>query len=85
MIIRVDKCITFAIKKSTTRSTQYRPKLLITTELVPCVEIGDSFLYLGRYFDFDMSNTVHKRELSHKVTDIMSKTDLLPLHPRFKV
>ena len=85
MIIRVDKCITFGIKKSTTRSTQYKPKLLINTELVPCVEIGDSFRYLGRYFDFDMSNTIHKRELSHTVTDIMSKIDLLPLHPRFKV
>ena len=32
-----------------------------------------------------MSNTVHKRELSHKVTDIMSNIDLLPLHTRFKV
>ena len=65
MIIRVDKCITFGIKKSTTKSTQYKPKLLINKELLPCVEIGDSFRYLGRYFDFDMSNTVHKRKLSH--------------------
>ena len=85
MIIRVDKCINFGIKKSTTKSTQYKPKLLINKELLPCVEIGDSFCYLGRYFDFDMSNTVHKRELSHTVTNIMSKIDLLPLHPRFKL
>ena len=85
MIIRVEKCITFGIKKSTTKSTQSKPKLLINTELVSCAEIGDSFRYLGRYFDFDMSKTVHKRELSHTVTDIMSKIDLLPMHPRFKV
>ena len=78
MIIRVDKSITFVIKNSTTRSTQYKPKLLINTELVPYVEIGDSFRYLGRYFDFDTSNIVRKRELSHTVTDIMSKIDLLP-------
>ena len=85
MIIRVDKCTTFGNKKSTTKSTQYKPKLLINSELVPCVEIGDSFRHLGRYFDFDMSNTLHKRELSHTVTNIMSKIDLLPLHPRIKL
>ena len=32
-----------------------------------------------------MSNTVHKGELSHIVTDITSKIDPLPLQPRFKV
>ena len=32
-----------------------------------------------------MSNTLHKLELSHTVTNIMSKIDLLPLHPRFKL
>ena len=85
MIIRVDKCITFGIKESTTKSTKHKPKLLINSELAPYVEIGDSFRYLGRYFDFDMSNTLHKRELSHTVTNIMSKIDLLPLHPRFKL
>ena len=84
MVIRVDKSITFGIKKSATESTQCKPRLLINNELVPCVEFGDSFRYLGRYFDIDMSNTVHKRELSHTVSDIMSKVGLLPLHPRFK-
>ena len=29
MIIRVDKCITFGIKKFATRSLQYKPKLFI--------------------------------------------------------
>ena len=51
---------------------------------LPCVEIGESFHYLGRYFDFDMLNTVHERELSHTVTDLMYKIDHFPLHPRFK-
>ena len=84
MVIRVDKCVTFGIKKSATRSIQYLPKLLVNTELVPCVRLGDSFRYLGRYFDFDMSNIVHKQELSQMVGDIMYKIDLLPLHPRNK-
>ena len=32
-----------------------------------------------------MLNTVHKRKVSHTVTDIMSRIDLLPLHLRFKL
>ena len=84
MIIRVDKCITFGIKKPATRSNQYLPKLLVNSELVPYVRLGDPFLYLGRYFDFDMSNAVHKQELSQMVGDIMYKVDLLPLYPKNK-
>ena len=45
MIIRVDKCVTFEIKKSSSRSLQYEPKLFINNEIVPTVESGDSFKY----------------------------------------
>ena len=55
MHIRVDKCITFGIRKHSTRSIQFQPKLLIDGDLVPSVKTGDSFRYLGRYFDFHMS------------------------------
>ena len=84
MVIPVDKCVTFGIEKSATKSIQYLPKLLVNSEVVPCARLGDSFRYLGRYFDFDMSNIVHKQELSQMVGDIMYKIDLLPLHPRNK-
>ena len=39
--------------------TKPLPKLLINGVLIPYVEMGKSFLtapYLGRFFDFDMSN-----------------------------
>ena len=52
MLIRVDKCSTFGIKKETTRSVQYLPKLFLNNLLVPRVPIGESFRYLGRYFDY---------------------------------
>ena len=84
MVIQVDKCVTFGIKKSATRSIQYLPKLLVNSELVPCVRLEDSFRYLARYFDFDMSNIVHKLELPQMLGDIMYKIDLLPLHPENK-
>ena len=74
MIIRVNKCITFEIKKLYTKSVQYLPKLLINGVLVPCVKMGDSFRYLGRYFDFTMSNH-----------DLMSNIDMKPMHPKNKL
>ena len=43
MIIRVDKCSTFGIRKSATASMQYLPKLFINQVTVPTVDIGKSF------------------------------------------
>ena len=47
MIIRVDKYSTFGIKKASTSSVQYLPKLILNHELIPTVEICRSFIYLG--------------------------------------
>ena len=56
MIIRVDKCSSFGIKKHLSKSIQYQPKLFVNNQLIPRIEIGKSFCYLGRYFDFNMSD-----------------------------
>ena len=86
MIIRVDKCSSFGIKKhSSTKSIQYQPKLFVNNQLVPRIEIGKSFCYLGRYFDFNMSDERHKSELCDLFNNIISKIDELPLHPRNKI
>ena len=85
MVIRVDKCSTFGIKKSQTSSTQYLPKLLINQTKVPTVENGKSFKYLGRIFNFSMNNIDHKSEVLELVTNLMSKIDKVPCHPRNKL
>ena len=85
MIIRVDKCSTFGIKKAMTKSVQYLPKLLINNQLIPAINIGESFQYLGRYFDFDMSNNNHKAELTTLVNDLMTDIDTKPLPPKNKL
>ena len=85
MIIRVDKCSTFGIKKATTKSIQFLPKLLINNRLISTINIGESFQYLGRYFDFEMSNNTHKEELTSLVNEIMTDIDLKPLHPKNKL
>ena len=85
MIIWVDKCSTFGIKKATTKSIQFLPKLLINNRLIPKINTGESFQYLGRYFDFEMSNNNHKEELTSLVNEIMTDIDLKPLHPKNKL
>ncbi len=85
MIIRVDKCSTFGIKKQLTRSIQYLPKLFVNNCLIPRVEIGESFRYLGRYFNFKMSDDDHKSEVLDTLTDLLNEIDDLPLHPKNKI
>ena len=85
MTIRVDKCTTFGIKKFSTRSLQFQPSLLINHAPVPTVKQGESFRYLGRYFEFVMSNQVHKDKLSTLFTVLLKEIDSLPLHPKSKL
>ena len=85
MIIRVDKCSTFGIKKDLTKSIQYLPKLFINNCLVPRVDIGKSFRYLGRYFDFNMTDEDHKSEIYETLANILKEIDDLPLHPKNKI
>ena len=85
MIIKADKCTTFGIRKSQTKSIQFQPQLLINSALAPQVKASESFRYLGKYYDFGMSNEVHKKELISTETETTSQIDRLPLHPRNKL
>ena len=85
MIIRVDKCSTFGIKKTLTKSSQYLPKLLVNNKLIPAINIGEHFQYLGRYFCFTMSDEKHKSELTSLVEELMTDIDSKPLHPKHKI
>ena len=57
----------------------------VGNELIPPIEIGDYFTYLGRHFDFEMSNNRHKEELLDEVETKLRSIDQLPLHPRNKL
>ena len=85
MVIRVDKCVSFGIKKSSASSTQFLPKLIINRKLVPVFSIGESFKYLGRYFNFSMDNSNHMSILLETTHDLMTKLDQLPCHPKYKL
>ena len=47
--------------------------------------MSESFRYLGRFFDFNMSNHQHMSELSSLVQDLMNDIDIKPLHPKHKL
>ena len=63
VIIRVDKCHSFGLRKSGTSSKQFQPKLFVNNELIPAVRQDKYFSYLGRHFDYRMSNNQHKEDL----------------------
>ena len=83
--IRVEKCITFGRKKSTTSSVQFLPKLIINNSLVPTVEKNNSFKYLGRFFNYSMDNVDHMSVLLNTINDLMMKVYCLPCHPKDKL
>ena len=59
-IINVVKCRSFGIKNVNSIAEQIQPKLYLNNEYVKPVKTSESFLYLGRYFDFEMSSNNHK-------------------------
>ena len=61
MIIKVEKCHSFGMKKCKTKCEQIKPKLYLNNKLIKPVKIGESFVYLGRYFDFNMTNNTIKK------------------------
>ena len=53
--------------------------------MIPTVKRNESFCYLGRYYNFAMDNSDHKRLLFEETEDILEKIDRLSLHPKFKL
>ena len=85
MIVRVDKCSTFGVKKFSTRSLQFTPNLLINNQHIPAIKIGESFRYLCRYFDCEMSNKQHQLDAKATLTDLLQQLDSLNIHPKSKL
>ena len=69
MIIRADKCSTFGMKKAPAKSVLFFPKLIVNKTLIPTIGNEKSFCYLGRYFNYEITNNEHKLELVSLLTD----------------
>ena len=72
------------IRKSSSSSAQYLPKLIINHETVPTVD-GKSFKYLGRNVNYNMDNQVHMTETLELLSDLIKKIDDLSCHPKNKL
>ena len=85
MQVRVEKCLTFGIKKFSTRSLQFQPKLLVNSKSVSTIKNGQSFKYLGRFFNFEMNNKDHKDLFSSSLHDMLQTVDSLHIHSKNKL
>ena len=59
--------------------------LFVNNETIPPVKQDECFTYLGRHFDYKMTNNQHKDDLLSDTKNIMKKIDDLPLHPKNKI
>ena len=64
---------------------QTEPTLIICREKIPVIKCRESFEYLGKTYNFDITCKEVRNKLEDKVTNYLSKTDKLPLHPRYKI
>ena len=55
LIIRVDKCHKFGMKKSATEFAQYLPYIIVQRERIPPVELNESFIYPGKQFNIRLN------------------------------
>ena len=85
LIIRVDKRHVFWMKKVKTDVIHYQPYITIKKDRIPPTKESESFTYLGKDFNFDMSCKHIKQELSDDVHTYITKIDRLPLHPICKI
>ena len=60
------------MKKVLTQSKQFKPKIYVDNILIKSIEEKESFRYLGRWFNFDMDNSEHKRQLLDTTNRILS-------------
>ena len=85
MSIRLDKCYSFGITKRGSKAMQYYPKLYIYNQEVKAIKNDEHFTYLGRHFDFKMTDNQHKENLEKRFKDLISITDNLQLQPKNKI
>ena len=85
MTIRLDKCITFGMRKYDNVFSQYEPALFVNGEQIPVVPAGGSFTYLGKIFSFDLKNTEAKLKTSEKLTTLLRITSQLKVKSQWKL
>ena len=63
LIVRADKCHVFGIQKTSTKSIQFDPYLVVSNHQIAPIKTEESFIYLGKTFNFDINLQESKSDL----------------------
>ena len=85
MTIRLDKCCSFGMMKSSRTILQSEPALYINNEKIPIVPTGESFVYLGKTYDFAMNNMVAKSKICEKLEKLLCITSSFQISSQMKL
>ena len=85
MEIRLDKCCTYGAGKRDGMYAQYEFQLFINSEAVPSIRKGDSFIYLGKIFDFNMNKEKAKSDVCSKLKFSLETTSTLNIKAQLKL
>ena len=53
--------------------------------MIPAVEMGEAFTYLGKQFNFKMETSLIECELESESVKLLEKIHQLPLQPKNKI
>ena len=84
METRLDKCLSFGMRKLNGIYKQYLPNLTIMNEPIPHVKIGSFFTYLWKKFDSNMDNAAIETDLISRLKTLLQKTSDLNVRPQMK-
>ena len=79
LVIPVNICYIFGIKKIKTKSDQFQSFITIRNERIPPIKNGKSFTYLGKDFNFSMNCDEIKTGLRHEIVNYVDIIDKLPI------
>jgi len=85
MIIRLDKCCTFGMRKFDGLYQQFEPAIYLDNHIIPQIAIGESFVYLGKLFNFKMDNSLAKEKLFTKLKFLLKTTSDLKIRAQLKI
>ena len=85
MLIRIDKCSTFGMRKEKATYLQYLPNVFIDGTQIPQIGLDLDFVYLGKYFNFGMNQIQARRDVTEKLSHLLSRIIHLLIKPQTKL
>lgn len=85
MVIRLDKCCSFGMRKNDGEYCQFEPALFIGNGIIPPIQLGSAFKYLGKLYDFDLKNDLAKLNIAQKLENFLSITSKLKIKAQMKI